>query len=155
MTPAAIYTAVRDFLIAAVIGFIAWRIYTDGKNAVTVTQFKQFEKQMAQQAETSAQWHTEATDANTTLAASLGRINTAPVVVHDWVRQQSSCPDSKVLPAAAPAAGSSDSQGGGSEPGVGTTPDGSRRDAVFADFKQRREAELAACRVLWDAWPKP
>jgi hypothetical protein len=156
MTPAEIYKAVRDFLVIAAIAFVAWRIYTDGKNAVTAEQFTQFQKQIEQQSITAQQWHIEATNANTDFAASLARINAAPVLTHDWVQPQQSCPGLKVLPPTASAAGSGPSAGGGTQriPGA-PVGDSAMRDSAVADFKRQWEARLATWRAEHAQWPQP
>lgn len=156
MTPAAIYKSVRDFLIVAAIAFVAYRIYTDGKNAVRADQFKDLQHQVQEQADTVSAWHTEAANANTALAQSIARINSAPVVVHDWVRPQSSCPNSKVLPAAARAAGDTAAAGGGDQQVVGGAAGESElRDAIVADWKRLWEERLATWRAEHAQWPQP
>lgn len=155
MTPAAIYTAVRDFLIVAAIGFLIYRVYTDGKNAVHAEQLTELQKQIGEQAKTLKQWHTDTTNANTELAASIGRINAAPVLTHDWVRPQPSCPAAKVLPGATAAAGSGSANGGGNQPVGGAAPDGPQRDQILADWKRAWEARLATWRAEHAQWPQP
>lgn len=156
MTPADIYKAIRDVVVLAVIGFIAWRIYTDGQNAVTAKQVSQLQKQIEQQSLTAQQWHTEATDANTTLTASLARINAAPVITHDWLRTQSSCPAPTVLSAAAAQAGDRAAVGGPVLPGSGETVGDPRlRDTTVADFKRFWEGQLAGWRAEHAQWPQP
>lgn len=156
MTPTAIYTAVRDFVIAAAIGFIALRVYIDGQNSVHAQQLKDLQDQIAEQAAIIKQWQTEATNANTELAASVGRINAAPVIAHDWVQPQSSCPGVKVLPAAANASGSGPGAGGGVQrlPGA-PAGDSAMRDSAVADFKRQWEARLATWRAEHAQWPQP
>ena len=154
MTPAAIYTAVRDFLIIAAIAFVVYRVFVDGKNAVKAGDLKALQAQMSQQNEIVTQWHTQATKANEQLSQDLHAINTAPVVVHDWVRPSDSCAKA-VLPVAPAATGNSSAAAGGDQPVGGTTAEGSRRDIILADWKRFWETRLADCRVLYDGWPQP
>jgi hypothetical protein len=155
MTPAQIISLIRDAFIVLVVGWIGFRIYTDGQNAVRAEQLTELQKQMGEQAKTLNQWHTETTHANTELAASVGRINAAPVVTHDWVRPQSSCPAAKVLPGATAAAGGSPAHGRRDQPVSGTTPDGSQRDQILADWKRTWETRLATWRAEHAQWPQP
>lgn len=156
MTPAAIYKAIRDFLVVAAIAFVAYRVYVDGQNAVTAKQVGQLQKQIEQQSLITQQWHTEATDANTTLTASLARINAAPVLTHDWVPPQSSCPATAVLPTTARASGISAALGGPILPGPReVAADAALRDTVVADYKRFWEGQLASWRAQYAQWPQP
>jgi hypothetical protein len=137
MTPVTIYKAIRDLLIVAAIAFIACRVYTDGKNSVKAGQLTDLQHQVQEQANKLTQWHGETTDANAALAASLGRINTSPVVVHDWVRSQPACQERSVLPPAAPSAFSNSPVGGSVLPISGELAGDARlRDTAVADFKR-------------------
>jgi len=156
MTPADIYKAVRDFLVIAVIGFVAYRVYTDGKNAVTAQQLKQLQSQVEEQSIITQKWHAEATDANTNFAASLARINAAPVLAHEWVRPQPSCPAPAVLPAPASSASHGAAPRGPVLAGSGEVAgDSGLRDTALADFKRFWEGQLAGWRAERAQWPKP
>jgi hypothetical protein len=156
MTPAAIYKAVRDLLVIAAIGFVVWRVYTDGKNAVTAQQLKQLQEQIEQQSIIAQQWHTEATHANTDLAASLARINAAPVLTHDWVRSQPSCPATAVLSAPTFTTRDSSAGRGAILPGPGEAAgDAGLRDTALADFKRFWEGQIAGWRAEYAQWPQP
>ena len=156
MTPAAIYKAVRDFLVVAAIAFVVYRVYTDGKNSEIAGQVKTLQAQVEQQSIILQKWHLEATDANTELAASIGRINSAPVVVHDWVQSQPSCTRREVLPAAAGAPGNGAGSGRGDQPVGGTAAGDARmRDTALADWKRYWESRLAPWRTEHAQWPQP
>lgn len=155
MSPAVIYKTVRDVLVIAAIAFILYRIYTDGKNAVRAEQLNSIQKAVEQQAGILKQWHTEATNANTELAASIGRINSTPTVVHDWVRPPTACQERSMLPAAAGAAGASGANTGGIRSEHGGVFETDRRDSIVAEFKRRWGTELALCQADLDQWPQP
>lgn len=155
MSAEAIYKAIRDLLVVGAIAFIAWRVYSDGKNSVKAEQFEQLQKQVAQQSETLKQWNERTEDANKKLFESLSRINAAPVLSHDWVRDEPRCIFGKVLSGPATAASDSTNSRRAILPGPGAATEPDRRDQIVADFKRFWEEKLAGCRALYDSWPVP
>jgi hypothetical protein len=155
MTPAAIIALVKDALIILAIGAAAWLLVSYGKDIVKVADLKSLQAQILAQGKTLDRWHQESTDANTKLNQTVAAINAAPVVVHDWVRQQPSCPRRPVLPGPAGATGAPGADTGGVQPVGGADADGPRRDQVIAAFKRQWGTELAGCQSILDQWPQP
>lgn len=154
MTSSMYLALARDIGIVLALAFVIWRVYTDGKNSVKASDLKALQEQVAQQARIVDQWHTEATAANDQFSKDLHSINSAPVVVHDWVRTQPGCAKA-VLPATAASASGSAAAGGRDQPVSGPTVDGSRRDVIVADWKRFWETRLAGCRLEHAQWPTP
>jgi hypothetical protein len=154
MTPGMYITLARDVGVAIALGFLLWRVFSAGEDRVKASDLKSLQVQIAEQARIVDQWHTEATAANDQFAKELHSINSAPVVVHDWVRTQPSCAKA-VLPGAASSPGGSAAAGGGDQPVSGATADGSRRDVILADWKRFWETRLAGCRLEHAQWPQP
>ena len=154
MSPAAIYTAVRDLLILAVIGFIAFRVYTDGKNAAKVADMAAVQKQLAANAAQSAAWQKESSDANLKRQSELAQVSSAigaqraPVLV---------CPGPS-----SPGPLPSHPTGAGGEPAAPRSADaGPRAGAAAIDirpainaFELKYERAFADCRSVLNQWPK-
>lgn len=155
MSPALILTTVRDLLIICGIGFLIWRVYDDGKNAVKVQQLKELQEQITRQNSIANTWFHDAEDANAQLAEQIARIDLEPVVVHDWLRAPAACPQA-VLPAAT--AGTHDAataRGGAVGVAGAAAADDQLRDAAVAAWKRQWEERLAHWRAEHSQWPKP
>ena len=151
MTPGQIIALVRDTAVVAALGILLWLVYRGGEDRVKASDLKALQNQIAAQARIVDTWHQETTDANNKLNQTLASINTAPVVVHDWVRQPACKP---VLPAAAGEASSPRADPAGIQPERGGDAEADRRDAAVAEFKVRWTAELATCQSFLDQWPQ-
>lgn len=154
MTPAAILALLRDTALVVGVGLILWLVYRGGENSVKASDLKSLQAEIAQQAKILNQWHQESTDANDQLSRDVAAIHAAPVVVHDWMRNDT-CPKPPVLPATSAAASGQPASAGGSQQGPGDAARADRRDAIVADFKQRWETSLAECRAALAQWPRP
>lgn len=156
MTPTAIYTAVRDALIAAALGFILWYVHHADGNAAKVADLEGVEKQLTANAAQVAAWQKESIDANAQRASELAQVrsdiaaHSAPVYVMRNVP-----PGPGALPGAAAAARCPAPQGGGADAGP-------RGDLVPVDvrpelerFELKYEAALANCRAILNQWPEP
>jgi hypothetical protein len=152
MTPAAIYTGVRDLLIIVAIGFVLWKVYHAGVDANQVKDLQTTLSQVQVQGEQRQQWQQKQDDAETQHAKDLAAINArldeqhTPVVVH-LVAQPGT---SQVLPSPA-------SPPTGAAPGRGGADAGSGIDLRpwINAFEAKYEQEFADCRRLRDSWPQP
>lgn len=154
MTPAQYLAVGRDIVILAAIGIILWLVYRGGQDHVKAADLKALQTQIEQQAKTLQTWRKESTDANDQLSKDVAAINAAPVVVHDWVRNDS-CPKPTVLPATPAPAGRSAPSAGGPEPGPGDAARADRRDFAVQEFKRKYETAFAECRAVLTQWPSP
>jgi hypothetical protein len=153
MTPGQYIALARDIAVVVGLAIIGWLVYRGGEDRVKASNLRDLQAEIQQQAKTLEKWRGESTDAQKQLSADVAAITTAPVVVHDWVRQPS-CPQPAMLPAAAAQAGSHPSADGGFQSGARAAPDGDRRDSAVAAFKQHWETVLAQCRALDAQWPQ-
>jgi len=152
MTPAAIIALIRDIAIATALGFLVYRIYTDGQNAVKVADLKALQKQLDTNTQTVARWSQEASHAQTQRIQDLATIHDAiaahsqPIVVlRD--RQTNS---SSVSSAAAGANGQS-AACRGADAGPRTDTVDIRPD--ISAFETKYEGFLADCRAAIASWP--
>jgi hypothetical protein len=157
MTPAQIYTAVRDLVILVVIGFIAWRVYSDGENSVKAADMKAVQTQLKANSDQLAAWQKESTDANVQRATELAQVRTdiashASQPVYVMRGPAGAGPVPSVAPATGcpAAAGGSANAGPGSNPGalVNVRPE-------LEQFEQKYETALANCRDVLASWPTP
>lgn len=155
MSPAAIFSLVKDGLIAIAIGVLIYMVYRAGEDRVHAKDIQGLQDQIKRQGDILADWRKEAFDAQEKLASDVAAINAAPALQHRWLcSQPTNSPKPAVLPGAAGQADSSDPTGGGVQPGRGTDADGARRDAILDAFKKRWEIVLAGCRAEDAQWPK-
>ena len=156
MTPAAIYAAVRDVLILAVIGFIAFKVYELGADQVKVADMKAVQKQLSSNAAQAAAWQKESSDANAQRAQDLEDVRAA-VAAHgsEPVYIVRNAPSGGAVPAPAAAAGCG-------RPASGGTDAGPRGDPLAVDvrpainaFELKYETVLANCRAAIASWPTP
>jgi hypothetical protein len=155
MSPAAIYTAVRDLVILAVIGFIAWQVYALGADRVKLADMAAVTKQLNQNAAQSAAWQKESTDANAQRAAELAQVSRDIASHASPVYVVRNAPSAGPVPAPATAAGCGAPAGGGAHAGPGDDPSAIDIRPQIALFEQRYERALADCRALLNAWPQP
>lgn len=153
MTVSAILALIRDIAIAIALGFIVYRVYTDGANSVKVNDLKALKAQLDDNSKQVAQWAQDAQHAQTqrtqdmaTVSAAIASHSAPIVVMRD--RPANSGPVSGVaVPAGAQPAGG------------GTTDAGARSDPVdvrpfISAFEERYEGFLADCRAEHAQWPK-
>lgn len=152
MTPSLIIALIRDVVVISGIGIILWLVYRGGEDRIKASDLKALQQQITAQAKIQETWHQEASDANNKLNQTLAAINAAPIVVHDWVRND--CPKPSVLSAAAGQAAPARPDSAGVQPGRGEDAEADRRDAAIAEFKARWGAELATCQSFLDQWPQ-
>jgi hypothetical protein len=154
MTPAEIYTAVRDLLILGVIGFIAWKVYELGADRVKLADMAAVTKQLNQNAAQVAAWQKESTDANAQRAAELAQVSRDIASHASPVYVVRNAPSSGTVPAPAPAPGCGAPGGGGAHAGPGGDPSAIDIRPQVALFEQRYEHALADCRALLNEWPQ-
>lgn len=151
VTPIQIIALVRDGLIVVGIALIFWFVYRGGENSVKVNDLKSLQAQIDRMAKQSDVWRKESTDANAQLSKDVAAINTAPVVVHDWVRN-SACTQSAVLPGPAAQASSEPADVRAVQSGTGGVLTGDWRDRAVAEFKNKWEKQLADWRAEDAQW---
>lgn len=150
MTPGMYIALARDIGIALALGFLVWKIYNAGENAVKVSDLKALQFQIAEQAKTVEDWHQESTNANDQLSRDLASLHApAPDKPPVWLCNVPASPGRAVLPT--PAA-STDS----AHPALGGTDDGRRRDIrpQVEALKLKYETALAECRSVIAQWPR-
>lgn len=150
MTPAAYIALARDIGIALALGFLVWKIYGAGENAVKVNDLKSLQAQIADQAETLKGWRQENTNANDQLTRDLASLHApAPDKPPVWLCNAPASPRSEVLPAAAASTGSA-------HPAPGDADAGRGRDIrpQIEAFKLKYETSLAECRSVIAQWPQ-
>lgn len=151
MTFGAYIALARDIGIALALGFIIWKIYGAGENAVKVSDLKSLQAQIAEQAKTLAGWRQESTNANNQLSQDLATLHAAaPDKPPVWLCNDPASPRSQVLPAATAASPSVPASAGGNDIG-------SQRDIrpQLEVFRLKYETALAQCRDLYSQWPTP
>lgn len=148
MTPAAILALIKDgVILVAALGAIYFCV-TYGKDRVKVADIKAVQKQLTANAQTQAQWATEARDADLKRSQDLDKVTTAigqqraPVFVRSG--PASACPVSQPAAQAASRAPAA----GGDEPGAGED----LRPALNA-YEVRLETVIADCRNALEKWP--
>lgn len=148
MTPAAIFSAVKDAVILIALAAFAYLLISYGKDTVKVSDIKGVEKQIQENAATVAKWQKESTDADTKHVQTLQQIGAtiaqqrAPV----FVRGQS-CPNP--MPSAAAKAGDTASPPRPVDQGRGID----YRPAIN-QFELKYETALADCYTALDKWPQ-
>jgi len=153
VTPAAIYTAVRDLIVLGVLGFIVWRIYTDGANAVKVTDMAAVQKQLAANASQVAQWQKESSDANLKRESELAQVSAtigaqrAPVLVCHGPASPDPVPSAAPTPDSGPTA----SRGFNAGSGASAQPVNVRPAINAVELKYERA--LTECRSALAKWP--
>jgi hypothetical protein len=143
VTPAAIYTAVKDLLILGVLAWVVWFLVSSGEDRVKVQNLEALQKQIVANAATEAKWQKDKdahdaqlqNDIDSARAAIAAR--SAPIIVR--VNPGSG------VPAASAKAGSSNPQSGGSVEGAGVDI----RPRVNA-FELKLEQTIADCHKLED-----
>lgn len=150
MTPGAYIALVRDIGIALALGFLVWKIYGAGENAVKVSDLKSLQTQIAEQAKTLEGWRQESTHANDQLSQDLAALH-APAADKPpvWLCNAPASPRSPVLPAATSAPASV-------PPSTGRADVRPERDIrpQLETFRLKYETALAECRSLYSQWPK-
>lgn len=147
MTPAAIVALVRDVVILIALAALIYLLITYGKDVVKVADMKAVQKQLTANAQTQAQWATEARDADLKRSQDLDKVTTAigqqraPVFVRG-----PSCPHP--VPQLAAQTASSAPAGGGDESGAGEDLRG-----PINQFEIRLETVIADCRNALEKWP--
>lgn len=150
MTPGAYLALARDIGIALALGFLVWKIYGAGENAVKVSDLKSLQTQIAEQAKTLEGWRQESTHANDQLSQDLATLH-APAADKPpvWLCNAPASPRSPVLSATAASTDSAHTSPGG-------TDEGRRWDirAQLEALKLKYETALAECRSVIAQWPK-
>lgn len=150
MTPGMYIALARDIGIALALGFLVWRIYGAGENAVKASDLKSLQAQITEQSQTLGSWRQESTNANDQLSRDLATLH-APAADKPpiWLCNAPPSPRSQVLPATAASADSAHS-------GAGGTDEGRRRDIRLQveSLKLKYETALAECRSVIAQWPR-
>ena len=149
MTPAAIFSIVKDIVILIVVGIAVYMVLSYGKDIVKVDDMQAVQKQLAANAQTEVNWQKEQTDANTRRDAAIAQVaatigeQRAPVFVRSG--PANTCPVSGAPPKASGATAAS-----------GTTDTGSGVDirTQINAFELHYETALADCRAALDKWPQ-
>jgi hypothetical protein len=147
MTPAMIWTIVRDAAVLAALGFVIWRLVDYGEDRVKSQDLKAVQAQIAQNSKQVASWQAQAEAANAKESQDLASVdahiaaNHAPIIVRVPTRA-GPVPGAPACPAGA------DPNGGGADPGSGVDI----RPALAA-FETKYEKALADCRQVVDSWP--
>lgn len=153
MTPSQIIALVRDAVIVAALGFIVWRVYAAGENAVKASDVTALQKQLVSNAAQSAAWQKEQTDAEAQRQTEMAGIRSsiasqrAPVLVCSRPTSGSPVPGAAAAPAGgAPAGGPTDGRPRGDPQPVDVRP-------LINQFELKYEAALASCRAILNQWP--
>jgi predicted metalloprotease len=154
VTPTAIIALLRDIVIVGAIGFIVYVLITYGKDVVKIADMKAVQEQITKNAETTAQWQKEATDANTKRDADLAAVAATisshrdPVYI---VRDR---------PTSAGTVSANTGQASGQASGAGGTDAGVRSDRQRVDirpeinaYELKYETALVDCYAGLDKWP--
>lgn len=147
MTPTAVISLIKDIVIVIAIGFVVYVLVTYGKDLVKISDMKELQKQLKDNAALVEKWQKDASNADATHAAALATINSTiagqqrPV----FVRQQS-CP----VPVSANSvqAGGQQNPSGGADQGRGID-----YRPTINRFEQKYETALADCYAALDKWP--
>lgn len=153
MTPAAIFSVVKDGLIIAAVAFVCWFLVHTGENVVKVGDLQAVTKQLQANAEQVEKWQQQKDQADGQLQIDLSKINTQPPVAKPpvWVCNNAGPKPVPGIPG--PAANVDPGAGGGigpDRPGTGKVDVGPAVDAA----ERTIETALAECRDLRDSWPK-
>ncbi len=153
MNPIAIFTYIKDGVILVVLAVLVFVVYRAGEDRVKSSDLTGLRDELKTQATQLTNWRNESSHAATQLASDVAKINSAPLVVHTWVRD-SSCPKPTVLPPAPGEAPSGNTAAGGFQSGLGEVPSATWRDQVVNEFKKKYETQFAEWRAEDASWPK-
>lgn len=149
MTPSQIIALIRDAVIVAALGFVVWRVYSAGENAIKVDDIKALQAQLSDNAEKQAQWAKDSQDAQTQRAQDMVQVTAAinaqhaPIVLRSGPSSTCPVPRAPASPASIPpGTGSAQSAAGGD-----IRPEINR-------FELRLESVVADCRAALASWPK-
>lgn len=148
MSIGAIITLVRDFLIVGALGFVVWRIYHDGENAVKVADIKAVATQIAANAKQQAQYAAQTQSAQETHSAEIQAVSAAiaannkPVYIMRGPPSTGSVSSVPAQAASCPAEPVPDDKRAGSD----------IRPELQA-FELRYEGFFATCREVMAQWP--
>lgn len=147
MTPAAIYTAVRDALFAAALIFVLLWVHHADTNAAKVADLRAVTSQLQSNIATQQQWQTQREKADDQHAADIAAIGTRIDAQHDpIVLRLPAAPGA--LSSAAPAPSCLNPSGGAADTGSGVDI----RPSIN-EFEKRYEAAFADCRKVVSDWP--
>jgi hypothetical protein len=152
VNPVAIYTAVKDLIILAVLAGILYEVYSFGADRVKLADMAALQKQMTANAAQVAAWQKESTDANTQRASELAQIQAGVDAHRDPIYIMRDAPGSGTVPTAATGAGCPAAAGGSAHAGPGSDPVDLRPQIAL--FEQRYERALADCRSVLNSWPR-
>jgi hypothetical protein len=155
MTPAAIITLVKDFIILVAVGLLIYLLISYGKDIVKVSDLKEFQKQLTRNAATEEQWRKDQTDAIDANNRTLAKVNTAIDSQRAPVLLCRKPPAPQQLPAHTGPASSGPASIGGTDERPGddrVTVLDIRPQLNFLEHKY--EKALSQCRSLLDSWPK-
>jgi hypothetical protein len=152
MSPLAIYTAVKDLIIFAVLAWILYQVYSFGADRVKLADMAALQKQMTANAAQVAAWQKESTDANAKRTAELAQIQAGVDAHRDPIYVMRDTPSSGTVPTAATGAGCPAPAGGSAHAGPGSDPVDIRPQVAL--FEQRYEHALADCRSVLNSWPR-
>lgn len=139
----------RDIGIALALGFIVWKIYGAGENAVKVNDIAALKTQLDDNSKTLARWAQESRDAQIQRAQQMDTVfaavnaQRAPIVL---LRDRPASPSP--VPSAPAAAASPTTQAGGFDAGAGID----LRPQINR-FEIKYEAAIADCRAVLAQWP--
>lgn len=151
MTPAAIFTTVKDVVVLGVVLWAVWFVYERGEDSVKAADVKALQAQVAENTKTVADWQKQKDDTDAKLAGDVRAINDRPPGRPVWV----SVPAGGGRVPAVPGPAKDDGAGAGA--GVcGDRPGGGqaavdRGPAIDAEEK-RLETVMAECRDMQQKW---
>lgn len=147
MTPAAIYTAVRDGLIAAALIFILLWVHRADTNSAKVANDKAVITQLQDNLATEQQWQSQREKADDQHAAEIAEVGARIDAQHSPVLVRIPAPPGALSGAAAAPASL--------HPAGGSTDAGSGVDIrpQLNQFEKRYEAAFADCRKVVSDWP--
>lgn len=154
MTPAAIYTLVKDGVIVGLVLWLLWMVYSSGQNSVTVKQFDALKESIAQNAKQEKDWHAQGAKVDAQTSADIADLHTtignqhAPVFV-------CKSPSGGKLPGDTGSSSSVNPSQGGTDEGRG------RSSETVVDIRpqvnkleEKYEDAFAQCRGILAKWPK-
>jgi hypothetical protein len=148
MTPAAIFSLVKDAVILIALGLVAYFLINYGKDIVKVSDMKALQQQITTNTQTLERWQKESTDADTKRQTDLGNIAStianqrAPV----FVRSGPAC--SSPVPNSSPSTSNQPSKPTGSDQGNGVD-----YRPIINQFESKYSTALVECYSALDKWP--